>query len=183
MKYGWVYIVVVFLLIEGPIALVYWYRHRRDHSQDQNIATVARRYQLEPALVKALVWRESSFNALAQGRAGEVGLMQIRAPAASEWVRAEKVRSFDMSHLFDPRTNLTAGCWYLSKLLKRYQKTDNPIVYALADYNAGRTHVLRWKQGMASSNSAAFLQKMDFPGTQEYIETILAQRRKYQSAL
>lgn len=179
MKYVWIYIVVFFLLIEGPILVVHWYRNRRDHSQDALIYAAAQRYQLEPALVKALVWRESCFDVRAQGRAGEIGLMQIRAPAASEWVQAERVRKFDMSHLFDPRTNLTAGCWYLSKLLKRYQKTDNPIVYALADYNAGRTHVLRWKQGPASSNSVAFLQKMDFPGTQQYVESILARRNKY----
>ena len=40
-----------------------------------------------------------------------------------------------------PAKNTLAGTWYLRKLLGRYQQTDNAMAYALADYNAGRTHV------------------------------------------
>ena len=64
------------------------------------------------------------------------------------------------------------GARYLGKLLKRYAHTDNPTVYALADYNAGRTHVLRWNKG-AATNSAAFLAQIDYPGTQHYVRSIL----------
>ena len=45
-----------------------------------------------------------------------------------------------------------AGTWYLRKLLRRYPRADDPVVYALADYNAGRTHVLRWNKGPAATN-------------------------------
>ena len=41
----------------------------------------------------------------------------------------------------------------------------DPLPYALADYNAGRAHVLRWAKEAARTNSALFLQNMDYPGT------------------
>ena len=54
--------------------------------------------------------------------------------------------------------------------MKRYQRTDDPIPYALADYNAGRANVLRWNGGTASTNSAAFtLRQIGFPGTGQYV--------------
>ena len=63
----------------------------------------------------------------------------------------------------NPATNTLIGAWYLEKLLKRYAQTDNPIPYVLADYNAGRSNVLKWNQGRAATNSAAFLWQIDFP--------------------
>jgi hypothetical protein len=51
---------------------------------------------------------------------------------------------------------------------------------ALADYNAGRSNVLRWNKGAASTNSALFLQQMDFPGTREYIRSILKRKPRYE---
>src|SRR5262249_6262945 len=137
------------------------------------------RYQVDPSLVKAVVWRESRFRASARGRVGEIGLMQIRELTGKEWAAAEKVSGFSARHLFDPETNTRVGAWYLAHLLKRYRETDNPAVFALADYNAGRTHVLRWNQGEAKTSSRAFLHHMDFPGTRDYVEAILNRCHHY----
>ena len=131
------------------------------------------------ALVKAVVWRESWFNASARGRKNEFGLMQIRAEAAGEWARAEQLTRFAPEQLFDPATNTLAGAWYLGKLLKRYQKTDNPLPYALADYNAGRSHVLRWNKDAASTNNAVFIEQMDFPSTRKYVKTVMRRYEYY----
>ena len=79
----------------------------------------------------------------------------------------------------DPGTNTLAGTWYLGKLLRRYPRTDNPVPYALADYNAGRGHVLRWNTGAAATNSAAFLREMTFPGTRKYVEAVMHRREYY----
>ncbi|NDD40298.1 MAG: hypothetical protein EB082_18135, partial [Verrucomicrobia bacterium] len=69
--------------------------------------------------------------------------------------------------------------WYLAKLLRRYPQADDPVPYALADYNAGRGHVLRWDQGAAATNSQQFLAQMTFPGTRRYIETVVKRRERY----
>jgi soluble lytic murein transglycosylase len=160
----------------------YWYgQYRRARQFDAEIAAAATRYKIDPLLVKAVIWRESNFNPNAKGTAGEIGLMQIREEAAFEWADAERLNDFSHIHLWDHNRNIHAGTWYLSKLLKRYTNTDNPIPYALADYNAGRTHVLRWNKGPASTNSAAFLAQMDYPGARKYARTVMERYEKYRS--
>lgn len=179
MKRRWLSILILILLVDGVLGYWWWY-HRRDHSQDAPILAAARRYGVQPALVKAVVWRESRFNPAARGRKGEIGLMQIRETAAKEWAGAEHLKAFSPEQLTDPATNTLAGAWYLQKLLKRYPQADDPLPYALADYNAGRSNVLRWQKGSAATNSAAFLAQMDFPSTRQYVDAIRNRYEHYQ---
>jgi len=155
------------------------WRGRDEDRLNPIIFQAAKEYGVAPALIKAVIWRESRFNPGAKGKAGEIGLMQIRAPAAQEWADALKIPAFRHYHLYDPQKNTRAGTWYLSKLLKRYEGTDNPIPYALADYNAGRRNVLRWNEGDAATQSARFLEQIDFPGTKAYIEVVMERYQLY----
>jgi soluble lytic murein transglycosylase len=157
----------------------WWWHGRLERSQDQPIRAAARRYGVAPELVKAIVWRESRFDATAKGRAQEIGLMQLRELAAQEWADAERIPTFLHEHCFDPGTNVLAGTWYLKKLLKRYQQTDNPLPYALADYNAGRGNVLKWLGGAAATNSATFTEQIGFPSTRHYVESVMARFDRY----
>jgi soluble lytic murein transglycosylase len=168
------------IFVGGLLSLFQRWRTYQEHSQDTHILAAAKKYGVDAALVKAVVWRESRFNPRAKGSAGEIGLMQLREEAAGEWAKAEKIFFFTHSEMFDPAKNTQAGTWYLRKLLARYANTDNAACYALADYNAGRTHVLRWKTGAASTNSEAFLRHMNFPGTRKYVEAVVARQKYYQ---
>jgi soluble lytic murein transglycosylase len=162
------------------VALLWFWLARPDSTRfDQEIREAAARYQLDAALVKAVVWRESKFDPDARGKAGEIGLMQVMEEASLEWVEAEKIDRFEHEDLFDPKKNLLAGTYYLSKVMKRYLKTDNPVIFALADYNAGRGNVLRWSKGAATTNSAAFLATMDYPGTRQYALAIAERHAHY----
>ncbi len=176
-------IIILFLLLLPGAALVlgiWWWRQSwLEHSQDVPIRAAALRYSLDPALVKAVVWRESRFKPNARGQAGEIGLMQLTETAAQEWADAERAEAFVHEHCLDPVTNTLAGAYYLSKVLKRYRQADNPLPYGLADYNAGRGNVLKWVQGEAATNSAVFLEQVGFPGTREYIRAILRRYEKY----
>jgi soluble lytic murein transglycosylase len=170
------------LLVGLMLALpcLFWWRHwRLEHSQDGPILAAARRYGMDPTLVKAVVWRESGFNPRALGRAGEIGLMQLMDAAAQEWAETEHAYPLPEEHLFHPATNTLAGTWYLRKLLRRYARCDNAVPFALAEYNAGRGNVLKWAQGSAATNSAAFLERIGFPGTRAYVGAILARRGRY----
>ena len=140
------------------------------------ITAAAARYNVDPLLVKAVVWQETRFHPDRRGKAGEIGLMQIEGPAALEWAAAEHVSNFSHEQCFDPATNTLAGTFYLGKLLKRYSHTDDPIPYALADYNAGRGNLLKWNSGAAATNSAVFVGQIGFPGTRAYVEAV---RRRY----
>jgi soluble lytic murein transglycosylase len=109
--------------------------------------------------------------------------MQLQEEAAREWSGAEHLRGFEHEHCFDPGTNTLAGAWYLRKLLRRYAQTDNPRPYALADYNAGRGNVLKWNQGAAATNSAAFIEQIGFPGTRDYVRSVMRRYAHYRSLL
>src|SRR3954466_16047974 len=154
-------------------------REYNERSQDKHILAASKRYSMQPSLIKAVIWRESRFNPTVQGRAGEIGLMQIREAAANEWAKAEGMSYFGHSDLYDPAKNTMAGTWYLRKLMRRYTATDNPAAFALADYNAGRTHVLRWTKGAPATNSTLFLKQMDYRGTRDYVVAILGREPRY----
>ncbi len=159
------------LLVLGGLS---WWSVRtvREKRYDPQIFAAARRYGVDPALIKAVCWQESRFKANARGTVGELGLMQIGKAAAQDWADAEQRISLRHEHLLDPDLNTMCGAWYLRKLLLRYRQTDAPMTYALADYNAGRSNVLRWTTGAGSTNSQAFLAQMDFPTTRAYVDSV-----------
>ena len=169
------------ILLGSVVAFFERWRDHRDHSQDAVIFAAAARYGLDPALVKAVVWRESRFNPRAHGTKGEIGLMQIRNTAAQEWAKAERVLLFTHQQLYDPAKNTLAGTWYLKKLRARYPQTDDPLPYALADYNAGRTKVLQWSNGVTITNSAAFINQIGYPMTQDYVRSVMKRYEHYRA--
>ncbi len=179
-KKKWRLATSLLLLLAAGVASLYWgWEGWLERSQDGVIRAAARKYGVDPALVKAIVWRESRFNPKAKGRAEEFGLMQLQEEAAREWAEAEHISGFDHQHCFDPGTNTLAGTWYLRKLLRRYVQTDNSLLYALADYNAGRGNVLKWAKAEAATNSAVFLDSIGFPGTKAYVRQVAARYEHY----
>jgi Transglycosylase SLT domain len=83
-------------------------------------------------LINAMVSTESSGQANARGKAGEVGLLQIKPSTARDY----GVK--DPRALLDPTTNKAVGSRILSDLLKRYR---GDVTKALEAYNSGRKHV------------------------------------------
>ena len=149
-----------------------WVSPARFQQYDKLILSVAVEHQLDPMLVKAVVWRESRFDRLKYGTAGERGLMQVSERAANEWARENKIENFNFEQLFDPRTNLEAGSWYLRRAIGHWQNETDPLPYALAEYNAGASRVQRWV-GADGTSTSEFLGNIDFPTTRNYIESIL----------
>lgn len=157
-----------------------WQNTNQESRFDPQIRQAALKYDVSPALVKAVIWKESRFDPKAKGAVGEIGLMQIRELTAQEWCTDNKIKNFAPSHLFNPQTNIYIGSWYLSKMLKRYHKTDDPLPYALSDYNAGRKNVLRWSEGSSQTNSSLFLENITYPATRRYVESVTQRSRHYE---
>jgi soluble lytic murein transglycosylase len=169
------------LLICAGIIGFWWYTHWRAHRYDRFIVAAAKRYKVEPALIKAICWRESRFNPDARGNAGELGLMQVRSSAAQEWAQSEHLMNFRHEACLNPATNILVGTWYIQHVVGRYRKTDNPFAYALADYNAGRGNVLKWLNGDAATNSEAFVKQIGFSTTRDYVQVVMQRRDSYRN--
>jgi len=97
------------------------------------ITTVAARYGIDPALVRAVVHAESNFNPRAVSRAGAQGLMQLM-PANQ--------KRFGVRNPFDVTQNLEGGTRLFKQLLEKYRYD---IRLAAAAYNAGEEAVARYK--------------------------------------
>ena len=157
-------------------ALQRFFFRARYSRYDAWIVQAASRYGVSPSLVKAVIWRESRFHPGMLGTHGERGLMQITEGAAQDWARAEKAETFAPTDLLDPKTNIEVGAWYLSKALQHWSDKDDPVPFALAEYNAGRTRVKRWEKssGLGGGFGADDLHSiMDFPTTRAYIRSIV----------
>lgn len=164
---------------------VLWIWGKRDFQRqtlfDPYIEEASQRYKISPEIIRSVIWRESDFDPNASGKAAERGLMQVTPLAGEEWATAEKITSFQPSDLYDPRTNIMAGSWYLSRARQRWQEADKPLVFALAEYNAGRTNARRWASGLEKPVAAAFLENIDFPTTKAYILAILKRLHRYET--
>ena len=166
--------------------------HARFHQYDSIIEEVAKSRGMDPMLVKAVVWRESRFRPEKVGLDGERGLMQITDAAAGEWVKSEKIANFVPADLFNPKTNIQAGTWLLARSLRRYQDRDDPVPFALAEYNAGRSRVARWtgekdreqekEAGVSPEpmiSGKELQEKINIPSTKHYVTTVLERVRFY----
>jgi soluble lytic murein transglycosylase len=93
----------------------------------------ARRQDLDPKLVMAVIHIESRGNAFARSPVGALGLMQVM-PATGEELAANLELPWSGPHaLFDPILNVRLGTAYLKQLERRFGSTKT----ALAAYNAG----------------------------------------------
>ncbi|HEY2614252.1 MAG TPA: lytic transglycosylase domain-containing protein [Chthoniobacterales bacterium] len=157
-----------------------WISPARFQQHDALIRSVAAEHGLDAMLVKAVVWRESRFDAQKFGSAGERGLMQVSEKAAREWARENRVENFRVEELFDPKTNLEAGTWYLRRALQHWENHSDPLPFALAEYNAGASRAQRWAGGDdAAITSSAFRARIDFPGTRKYVDSIIERLEFY----
>lgn len=167
------------MLLIDLFAGYWWWQSRRERNLDPLIFEASRKYKVQPALIKAVVWQESRFDPDARGLAGEIGLMQIRKVAALEWATVENIPWFRHEHLSDSRTNILCGTWYLRKVLERYTHADYCLPYALADYNAGRSRVIKWNDGAAETNSLKFIEQIEFPSTRNYVRSVMNRYARY----
>ena len=165
-----------------PLYIFYeWMSPARFHRYDRLIRSVAFEHHLDPMLVKAVVWRESRFDSKKHGSHRERGLMQVSERAANEWARENKIAVFKPDQLFEPKTNLEAGSWYLHRAMEHWTHQSDPIPFALAEYNAGASRAQRWSGGnVAEIPERQFLQKIDFPATRRYVESIIDRYKFYQ---
>jgi soluble lytic murein transglycosylase-like protein len=99
------------------------------------IYETARRHQVNPKVVAALIGAESAGNPRARSGKGARGLMQLM-PATAERFGVEK------SRLYDPAQNLEAGVKYLSWLADQF---PNDLAKVLAAYNAGEQTVVKYQ--------------------------------------
>ncbi len=129
----------------------------------------ARNYELDAALIAAVIYRESKFDPDARSRSGAIGLMQLLPDTARGIAVHTGGRDFVVEDLLDPEINVRYGSFYLRRLLRKYE--DERL--ALAAYNAGQANVDEW---LAADGEIAFAE------TRQYVDEIVELRDVYARA-
>ncbi len=119
----------------------------------------ARHYDLNPALLAAVIEQESKFDTNARSSTGAIGLMQLQPTTAKGIALRTGGSKFVVSDLYDPEINVRYGAWYLHHLLQKYGDERT----ALAAYNAGQENVDHWR---------AEDEGIQFPETRAYVDRI-----------
>ncbi len=119
----------------------------------QNAAT----WQVDPALIKAVIANESAFNANATSKTGAQGLMQLMPETAA---------SLGVRDAYDPVQNVAGGTRYLRGLLDRFGGNKQ---LAVAAYNAGPGAVEKYA-GVPP-----------YAETRNYVQNVLASFDSYSS--
>lgn len=113
-----------------------------------DINASAKRYNVSPHLIMAVITVESCFREAVSSPQGAAGLMQL-IPATA--------KRFGTKDRYNPRDNIKAGTQYLQFLLKRF-KGDLKLVAAA--YNAGEGAVTRHKGIPPYKETRAYVTKV-----------------------
>jgi soluble lytic murein transglycosylase len=129
----------------------------------------ARRHDLDPALLAAVIYQESKFRPDAKSSSGAIGLMQLTPETARGIAIRTHGSAFHTGDLYDPEINIRYGAWYLDNLFRKYGSER----LVLAAYNAGQGNVDRWR---------ANGQPIQFAETRAYVERVEDLKAIYRDA-
>ena len=138
----------------------------------QQVFKYANVYDLDRALVFAIIKNESDFDKNAVSNAGAVGLMQITNFTANYIAKQLGEQDFD---LINPETNIRFGCFYMRYLLNKFEYLET----ALVAYNAGEGNVSKWLKDTNYSDNGKTLKTVPFKESREYIVKIKENVKKY----
>jgi soluble lytic murein transglycosylase len=133
-----------------------WYPLR----YEQIIRGHARHYDLDPALLAAVIYQESKFHPSARSKSGAIGLMQLLPQTAEGIAVHTGGTAFRVSDLYNPEINVRYGAWYLHHLEQKYGDERT----ALAAYNAGQENIDRWHaegRGIVFPETRAYVSRVE----------------------
>ena len=142
----------------------------------QDIVTYSQKNKVDPFLIAAIIKNESNFNHKAVSKVGAVGLMQIM-PDTGRWIAEQMgLESYKDTDLYQTRTNIRMGCWYLGELDHEFKHN---LALVMIAYNAGRGQTHAWMEEYGWDDNFNDLKAIPFPDTREYVAKVLQDRDKY----
>jgi soluble lytic murein transglycosylase len=174
-------VVALLAVVAGGVALYVvstspsWFeRIRYPLRYSEYVRVHARENDLDPALLAAVIYSESKFDAGARSPSGAIGLMQL-TPSTADGIAIRTGGShFQTSDLLNPEINIRYGAWYLANLFRKYGNER----LVLAAYNAGQGNVDRWR---AEGRPIEFAETRAYVKRVEHLKSVY--RRAWRSQL
>lgn len=153
-------------------------RFRHPLAYESLVRSTAATYDVDPALLAAVIASESAFDAEAVSPVGAVGLMQILPSTGESIANRRGIADFDPATLPDPAVNLDLGSWYLRDLIDKYADHPQSLELALAAYNAGQGNVDAWVE----VTPVGEVVEIPYPETRAYVEKVVRLEHIYRDA-
>lgn len=157
------------IYLENPRTPDFLQRIRYPLHYESIVRGHARNYNLDPALLAAVIYQESKFHADAKSDSGAIGLMQLLPSTAHGIALHTGGSKFRTDDLWNPEINIRYGAWYLRHLEDKYGDERT----ALAAYNAGQHNVDRW---------LASRKEIQFSETRAYVDRVEDLKEIYRDA-
>ena len=134
----------------------------------------AEEFEIDKALLYALIKTESGFDKNAVSSVGAKGLTQI-TPDTFIWLQTKTGEAYEEDALFEPDVSVYYGAYFLDMLLEEFGNTET----ALAAYHAGRGKVNEWLEDPTLSFDGVVLEKIPYEDTEAYVEKVMKNAEKY----
>lgn len=130
-------------------------------------------YEVDPALINAIMRQESRFNPYAVSPSGASGLMQLM-PATATYISEHDFSGKGKHKLLNPQMNLDIGQHYLKRLITN-NLVKGDIIKLLVAYNAGPGNLQKWNGVIdADSDPLLFIEMLPVSETRSYVERVLS---------
>ena len=140
-------------------------------------------FQVDRALIYALMRQESGFNTRAKSPDGARGLMQLMPRTASYIARDRRYRGRGRNELFEPSLNMDLGQRYIAYLL-RHERVQGDLFRLTTAYNGGPGNLGKWQRRMkAGDDPLLFIETLPSKETRLFIERVLTNLWIYRQRL
>ncbi len=147
-------------------------------SYKEYVDKAAEDYNLDPALIFAVIRTESGFNAYAESPAGAYGLMQITDDTFEHYMNLRgESGEYTVEDLFTPSVNIDYGC----NILSDHINTFGDEKAAVAAYNAGPGNVEAWLSDpeISPDGKTLTVENIPFDETRNYVERVEDSKQAY----
>jgi soluble lytic murein transglycosylase-like protein len=136
----------------------------------------SKKYDVDPALVFAIMREESRFDPRAKSQVAARGLLQFIITTARDIGRDIGLVDLDPEDLYDPRVIIHLGAKYLHALGEQFD--GNPYRVAAA-YNAGPKQVALWTRMQSAPGDDYFVTAVNFDETKGYVRKVMGSYERY----
>ena len=132
-------------------------------------------YRVPESIIYAVIKCESSFDSAAVSKSGAIGLMQLM-PKTFTYLTEKLGEDYEAGMLYDPKTNIKYGTYYLSMLYERFGIWET----VFAAYNCGPSRVNGWIEEGKVTDSGR-LSEIPIAQTAAYVEKVTTAKEKYEA--
>lgn len=136
----------------------------------------AKKRNLDPRFILAIIKQESSFRPDAKSPAAARGLLQLTYDTALKYNQKAGFQSIQPDDLYQVRTNIAIGCEYIAALKDEFGGLDEAVA---ASYNGGEDNAARWWNRSKPKEPGIFAAEVGFAETKKYVFKVMTNYRIY----